>query len=379
MVPQGYLERATRHHLCGWARDGAHPDVPARVVILCNDAVLTRVTANRHREDLEAALGSGRHGFDAYLPPTLLPSNRYVVRALIEGSGAELAQSPVIIEPATGLDPEMRRSIAAIVATAGTDQHAELLEFFAGQIERLLQERADLESHQVLRHFRNRWAKHRGPAIVQRAPEPPRRALVIGDALPEDWRDAPFAELLAVMLSLGRLGHEVTFLPANLDGRPEAETLLENVGIRCHRRPYTVSVEEVLRRQPGSFDVVVTHRLANAVRYGALLREHCDRARHIYLRSALPETYLVGRTVPGAGPAFVQLCAMRQAAERDAAARATDVVTPSVADAEALLAHAPSTRFHVLPPASSSEEAGAARDRFDAMMREVLRAPRRLR
>ena len=60
----GNLERLEGTCLEGWAQDAATPERPVQLDIIADGAIVARVLANRHRDDLAAAgLGSGRHAF----------------------------------------------------------------------------------------------------------------------------------------------------------------------------------------------------------------------------------------------------------------------------------------------------------------------------
>lgn len=50
----------------------------------------------------------------------------------------------------------------------------------------------------------------------------------------------------------------------------------------CHAEPAVTSVEEVLRRHAGRFDLVYLHRPENALAYAGLVRLHQPRARLAY-------------------------------------------------------------------------------------------------
>ena len=81
------------------------------------------------------------------------------------------------------------------------------------------------------------------------------------------------------MRSVQRLGFAVTFVPADMSGR--VDPALVAAGIDSRGLPWGGSVEEVLRREAGLFDLVYLHRVANA-RYIPLIRTHLPRARLIY-------------------------------------------------------------------------------------------------
>lgn len=346
---RGYLDRATRHHISGWAVDEDRPDVPLYVVISNNGELLIRVLANRNREDLERVLGSGRHGFDIYLPG-LCALRRHVISARIEGADADLQDSPMIIEPSLGFDAEAEASIKRQIAAADLPALNHIAGFFAEQIENILNYRAGLQSHEVLRHFRWRWFKHRGAPVANRAPDVPRRALIIDSRQPEYSGAVDGESAASLAQSLHRLGYEVTFVPVDLHPPESALAgLLGQAGVQFHYLPYTASVEEVLRRQQGTFDVVIVHRLTNAIRYIPIVRHYCSNARIIFSRPATFELFddQTGRI--GLRREFAEAVERHRVAELFAISQVDDVFTPSEADADALRLAMPEARVYVVP------------------------------
>lgn len=324
-MPRGYLDLGiTRDHISGWAFDQAHPAKPVRVCITDNGDPLMSVLANRYRGDLaNAGIGDGHHSFDLYLPAPLLAFRRHVVRATIEGTGEELGHSPIIIEAASALDADVEQSLANLIASADAQTLDRAVDFLAIQMEAVLSRRADLASHRTLRHFRQRFTRHRGLPRPNEAPQPPLRALIIAERIPQIETDQP---LVDIMLSLQRLGYEVTFVPSNLSNfEPQEPHYLEISGVFIHREPYTSSVEEVLRRQQGSFDIVIAHGLATAARYLPIVRHTCATARAIYLRTA--STWREQLPMGSAQATFLERQHRRQLAETTAINHADDILT----------------------------------------------------
>ena len=78
-------------------------------------------------------------------------------------------------------------------------------------------------------------------------------------------------------------------------------TTLDAIGVSVYRAPYYGSIEEVLRRQAGEFDVAYLHRVANAAKYGELIRQHNPRARQIFSVADLHHLATHDRRAPKAG------------------------------------------------------------------------------
>lgn len=343
---RGYLDQATRQHVRGWAFDEAQPDVPVHVVVSVNGEVLARVLANRQRDDVEALHGSGRHGFDIYLPG-LCALRRHRITARIEGCDEDLMYSPIIVEPADSFDAEVAASLGRLIAGADLATLDRAATVLAEHIEGILDQRAALQSHEVLRHFRHRWFRHRGASPPDRAPDPPARALIIDSTRP-DTNDNDSKTIESYALSLRRLGYDVTFVPADLS-RPAADDVLDRAGVQFHYRPYTASAEEVLRRQQGAFDVLLVHRLVNAVRYIPLARHHCPNARIVYSRPATADPLPPGGSTGVGRVGFAEAMARHRRAELATASQADAVVTSCNPVAERLRSALPEAGVHVVP------------------------------
>src|SRR5262249_38292409 len=139
------------------------------------------------------------------------------------------------------------------------------------------------------RKYRALLPSERSSAVIARDSEPGTtagtslRALVIDDHLPTPQRDAGSNAILSHVAALQRLGYDVALVPsAGFRPPREAVQALESLGIRVYAAPYFASVEEVLRRQAGAFDLVYMHRVSNAFSYGELVATYCPSALRIY-------------------------------------------------------------------------------------------------
>jgi hypothetical protein len=116
------------------------------------------------------------------------------------------------------------------------------------------------------------------------------RALVIADAVPAA-NDGDSQTVLAKMRALHRSGHAISFATAVAPLVAHAATAaLSQQGASYCGPPVYTSVEAVLRRQAGCFDVIYLHGLANAARYQALARQYCPRARILCGAAGGPES-----------------------------------------------------------------------------------------
>ena len=145
----------------------------------------------------------------------------------------------------------------------------------------LLREIADFRRSGQAEHEarrKRRWLQQgiggdRAAAVQQK------RALVIDARAPRRARDAGSHAILSHMLSLQRLGFDVSLAPMDL-GPPSP--VLAELGITCLTRPWYTTIEEVLARNANAFSLVYLHRADVAAVYGALVRKNQARARVLY-------------------------------------------------------------------------------------------------
>src|SRR3954469_1633873 len=268
---RSFLDEISRERIAGWAQDGAQPDAPLSLLILVDDALAARVLANRHRPDLAAAgIGDGRHGFRFEFPDSLPSGERQVVRVCREADGSDLAGSPVVLEPVSPSDELAHEALAEIdLAALSDDALARGIELTAGHLDSAVQLLADRQGGRAARREHRllveRWRRRGASGERPDSGMPGGRALIIDDRLPQPERDAGSAVILSHIRSLQRLGFEVSFA-ASLDlGAADADReALERLGIAWCGLPFYGSVEEVLRRQEGEFDLIYLHRVANA-------------------------------------------------------------------------------------------------------------------
>ena len=364
---RGTLDRAGRDRIAGWAwAPGSH--TPVALVVTDNGVPLIRLVANRHRADLvQAGIGSGRHGFDVAIPGSLSPLARHVIRVRREGDDAELPGSPTVIEAADSFDPALEQAlIRAIDALPDAVSQDRVLSFVLAQADRLLQRRAEAESggsaREAARLFRRRW----GPDAGSRAdapPDPAPRALVIDMQVPRPGHDGGSNAVLSHMRALQALGYEVGC--AASDGRTRHGPLDGAPGVQLCGPPFYASVEEVLRRQAGCFDLVYLHRADTAERYMALARQHNPQANIVYAVADLHHLRLARQAEVEGRPELAAASRRMRLAECTAAWQADAVITHSTAEADLLRAAVPGARVHVVPWAVPTQPPSSGRDRRD--------------
>lgn len=349
---RGSLDAVDREHIAGWAQDTDHPETAVAVLITAGGELLGRVVANHYRADLaEAGLGSGRHGFEFWLPRGgLSPLARHVIRATSEADGTDLSTSPRLIEAATAFDATVEASVASLLDGAATEEDiVGRIEFLANQVDHLTQRLCDRRSRSAWRHYANSRFQSRDDPPEDRAPLRP-RALVVDNQLPDGARDAGSVAILSHMRALQRLGYEVAFMPADLRLQDDANlATLVDAGIECYGRPLFGSVEEVLRRQAGTFALVYLHRLPNAARYTPLVRQHCSNAHLIYGVADLYHVRTQRQAVVEDRPELAAAAGQMRFAEFMAAWAANAVVTHSEVEATLLRDALPGVRVCVVP------------------------------
>ena len=132
---------------------------------------------------------------------------------------------------------------------------------------------------------------------------------------------------------------------AAADQKAEA---LDAIGVTICHAPYYGSIEEVLRRQAGEFDVVYLHRVSNAAKYGELVRYHNPRARQIFSVADLHHLRYARQATAEGRPELVALSQRMRFVEYVAAVSADAVITHSALEAEALAKHVPAAKIHTV-------------------------------
>jgi glycosyltransferase involved in cell wall biosynthesis len=361
---RGNLDLVNLRQAAGWAQEDTQPDVPVSLLVIDNDKLLGRILANRYREDLEnAGIGTGRHGFEFQFPKSLPPYEKHVIKICRETDGKELPQSPVVLEPSQVFDKAAQDALSDVIRRVGVEQDiAVKVDFLAHELDLLLQQFADHDSKRfergLYRALLQRWRRSPHESVLSPgttssgAQEPPRavrRALVIDDRVPKADRDAGSLAILSHMQSLQRFGFEIVFAAAGEFGASEEDCAgLSALGMTCVRAPYYGSIEEVLRRQAGEFDIVYMHRVANAVKYGELARNHNPKARRIYSVADLHHLRFARQARAEDRPELLARSRWLQFMEYVAAVSSDAVITHSNEEAQALAKQIPAGKVHTV-------------------------------
>jgi hypothetical protein len=344
---RGSLDQIDFRQVAGWVQDTTRPEVPVSLIVTDNDQLVTRVLANRHREDLQsAAIGSGRHSFELTFPQPLAPNKRHVIRVCRETDGVDIPGSPATLEPSRTLGDAERQIVSDLFARLDSeDEMAQAVEFLAAETDNLKQRLADHHSRRpereqgqkLLRVWRRNLPETTPPSTSELAPHLPHRALVIDDRVPKPDRDAGSNAILAHIQSLQRLGYEVVFVPAE-QFTPDGVDLaaLNAIGAACCRSPVYASVEDVLRRQAGTFDLVYLHRISNASKYLALVRHYFPKARLVYSVADLHHVRFSRQAAAEDRPELIGWSKRVRLLEYAAAATADAVITHSIFEADLL-------------------------------------------
>jgi glycosyltransferase involved in cell wall biosynthesis len=111
----GHHDAADRVRIAGWALDRREPWRRVGIVVLCNGAVIARVTADGYRADLEAAgFGDGRHAFELSLGDTLATDLRHEIELRSADDWSLLPGSPRVIEAESGAHSSKEAPIKAL-------------------------------------------------------------------------------------------------------------------------------------------------------------------------------------------------------------------------------------------------------------------------
>lgn len=227
-----------------------------------------------------------------------------------ERDGTEIPASPAIIEQADAFDASARTSLRGLL-DAIDDPTAinEAMAVLQAEIDRLARRRGGRQD--------------RGPDV--------RRALVIDSVMPAEQRDAGSNAILSHMRALTRQGYRVSFVAADPSQAPPPLPEIEWLGA-----PGIRSVEEVLVREAGLFDLVYLHRFDTAVRYMPLVRYHQPRAKLVYGLADLHHLRIARRGVVEHEPSLIARARTMRATELAAARAADAVITHSRAEATIL-------------------------------------------
>lgn len=343
---KGYVDTVSRDRLAGWAFSPATPDVPVALQILDNGQLVASVTANALRPDVRnaGACPTARCGFDVLFPAALSPFTRHVIEVRREQDGAMLGR-PHVLESVGVFDPALEEVVSRAVASISDacDQD-HILSFLLGQVEKLSQARAQADSGQYVRDIQS-LRQRRG--LTTAAPAVRRRVLVIDSQRPDAGRDAGSHAVLSHMQAFQALGYEVSLVAAD---QMTGSDKLEGVpGVKVLAGPVYHSVEDVLRRQANSFDMVYLHRADNATRYLALARMHQKKARMVYNIADLHCLRLTRQGRVQQRPELQARADRMKLAEYAAILQADVVLTHSAVEAEQIRAEVPQANVHVVP------------------------------
>ncbi len=347
----GNVDEWSRDSLHGWAWNPNRPDKAVTVAVYLDGRPLTKGLANRFRPDVQqGGFGTGRYGFSIDLPDIGSAISSHKLQVRVEGADGELQGSPILLAASMEFDAEAERSFAALLASPGsTAQLRKRLLFLTGQVDRMLERLDDQGGHRRKRSLAQgrkwRWRPEDGPE-----PQPAAlRALVIDETMPASGRDAGSNAILSHMLALQRIGYEVSFVPADVRATPFVEQLTER-GITVHVGPWTGSVEEVLRRHPGQFDLVYMHRVQTVMLYGKLVASLMRGARRIYSVADLHHVRLMRQAeAEGPTPAATRHAEQIRRQELLGAAESHAVITHSSYEADLLRAALPRAQVVVAP------------------------------
>jgi hypothetical protein len=95
---------------------------------------------------------------------------------------------------------------------------------------------------------------------------PDKCALIVDSEWPRPDRDAGSQAITSHIHCMQQLGWRVEFVATDMMPSNAASGLM-SAGVVCHMPPAVSSVEEVLRRHAGKFDLVYLHRAQNALAY----------------------------------------------------------------------------------------------------------------
>ncbi len=363
---KGRLTRADRKGVWGWALD-ASSDEKTTVEVVVDGVVAGRVMAHDPRPTVTVLPPERRDcGFQLLFPLGLSALSRHEVRARRAEDGQELKGSPIVVERSATVDAALEQTIdnavhAAIETASTPGDLDQALRFITEQIEHLITARAltpDAEGAPIPASFtalRQRLSAAvaapvepiAGFAETNPAGEAARRVLVVSDAAADPGGSE--RGLLAHIESMVRLGLRVEFAQADHDGKPNAFTAaVQAAGAAVRSPPLDLSVEDILKRDRGLFDVVMLHRIEMYERYAALTRHYCPPTRIVYSIGTLGFVDLTRRAVLQQWQAGLATARALRERELLAALSADVVLAHSVFEAASLRESAPQVTTHVI-------------------------------
>lgn len=340
---RGYIDSASRDRVCGWIYDLAKPGESVAIQVVVNGTIVERSIANGRRPDVaDVGAGPERCGFDLLFVPHLSPLTRQIIEIRNERTGALLGQ-PIVVEAADQFEPDLEEAVRRAI---GSVQDAEVqnraLSFLAAQMECLKQNHADRQSGRI-RSTTQRECSRRGLALPEnRAP----RALVIDSRMPDACRDAGSCAILSHMTALQALDYNVAFVAADEMGSALAQAM-GNIDVCA--LPFYNSVEDLLRRQAQSFDLVYLHRQDIVTRYLPLVRQYQSHARVIYAVADLHHMRIARQAAVEERPELMAKARHIRDAEYAAARQADVVLTHSTVEAAILRRDVAGVEVHVVP------------------------------
>jgi glycosyltransferase involved in cell wall biosynthesis len=357
---RGYFDRCDRDRLIGWAFDPTQPDRPVMLEIRCDGELIGHIVADHHRDDLEASgeFGSGFHGFECSWPLQPTPSTSHIIEIRRAADGMPVPNSPQILAPAAELDETSQAWLSgvlrdvAVTATA-PEQLDTAIGLLAQQTEILLSARARLEGGGRTAGVtpRARWGGLTPTAeIADRTACLKPLALFVDATFPVEGDNAGSNAALDHMRSLLRLGFDLCFVAVDdLADRAQGARFLAERGVTALSGPWYASVEEILQRHAGKFDLVYLHRAEIAASYAKLVRKHLPDALLLYGVADLHYLRLARQAAVENKASLRQQARAMQFHELVAARVADAVITHSAAEAALLRDQIPDVSVAVIP------------------------------
>jgi hypothetical protein len=280
---EGSLDDASHSLINGWAFDPSLPGSPVWLEVLIDDGVVGRVLANLYRPDLaQDGIGTGHHGFALRQQHGLSPIVPHTVRVRRIADGVELPGSPRLLEAREGTTLVRSTELLPVLqATVHAAPDVGALDAMLWSLQNGIDHVRQLRTERQMAQGTNVGEPTRLLAHASQQRKKPRRALVIDDRMPDPAREAGSNAILGHMRALIALGYQVEFVATEQvigDAVPSRSPHgLE--GVDWHQAPAVASVEEVLRRNPGAYELICLHRPSKLSAYTGLARQWCPRAR----------------------------------------------------------------------------------------------------
>lgn len=176
------------------------------------------------------------------------------------------------------------------------------------------------------------------------------RVIVLDHCTPTPDQDAGSVLAFNLMLLLGQMGFQVTFIPeSNFLYIPKYTTALQRAGVEVLYAPFVTSVEQHLKKHGARYDLAFLIRPEVAERHMSTIRKFCPKAKVLYHTVDLHYLRMEREAKLQADQAKQKAANKMQSRELTAIASVDASILTSTTELEVLRPLAPLAKLHVFP------------------------------